>query len=101
MVTRIEARGEASKGQESRVQLPLAFTEMEMELGQPFSEAFPRLLFFHGPMDIAYNFILSLFYAWDWGSCIPQEDALILSSHPHLSLPSIGPGGSKNPLRAK
>lgn len=63
MVTRITTVGKPQRVKRVEFQLPLAFIEMEMERGQPFSEVFPRLLFFHGPMDIACNFILSLFYA--------------------------------------
>lgn len=56
VVTRITTVGKPQRVKRVEFQLPLAFIEMEMELGQPFSEAFPRLLFFHGPMDIASFF---------------------------------------------
>lgn len=56
MVTRIITVGKPQRVKRVEFQLPLAFIEMEIELGQPFSEAFPRLLFFHGPMDIASFF---------------------------------------------
>ena len=63
MVTRITTVGKPQRVKRAEFQLPLAFIEMEIEPVWPFSEAFPRLLFFHGPLDIACNFILSLFYA--------------------------------------
>lgn len=63
MVTRITAVGKPQRVKRVEFQLPLAFIEMEMERGQPFSQAFPTLLFLHGSMDIACNFIPSLFYA--------------------------------------
>lgn len=88
MITRITTLRKPQRVNRVEFHLPLAFIEMEMELAWPFSEAFPRLLFFHGPLDIANNFIFFLFNARSLGSCITQQDVLTLSPNP---LPSIRP----------
>lgn len=62
-VTKITTLGNPQRVKNVELRLPLAFTEIEMEQGQPSSEAFPRLIFFHGPMHTGCNSILSLFYA--------------------------------------
>ena len=62
-VTKITTLGNPQRVKKVELRLPLAFTEIEMEQGQPSSEAFPRLIFFHGPMHTGSNSILSLFYA--------------------------------------
>lgn len=62
-VTKITTLGKPQRVKKAELQLPLAFTEVEIDQGQPSSEAFPRLIFFHGPTHTACNSILSLFYA--------------------------------------
>lgn len=64
MVTRIITVGKTQRVKRVEFQLPLAFTEMENgnRAGTAILRGLSRLFFFHGPMDIAHNFILSLLY---------------------------------------